>query len=118
MLKGLRILKPNINALKRDKSRPAPADAAQLFKDNQSVSEDAALAVDTIIPTPQKVKINSTDTPVSLAGGIKLEYQQDNPEQKSQVAGGGTFSCLGAESASGITVKFASQKKGMRAVIA
>ena len=42
----------------------APADAAQLFKANQSVSEDAALAVDTIIPTPQKVKIHSTDTPV------------------------------------------------------
>lgn len=90
----------------------APADAAQLFKDNQSVSEDAALAVDTIIPTPQKVKIHSTDTPVSLAGGIKLEYQQANPEQKRQVAAAvARLARLGvAESASGITVKFASQK--------
>ncbi|EGM69133.1 family 20 glycosylhydrolase [Shewanella sp. HN-41] len=90
----------------------APADAAQLFINNQAVSEDAALAVDTIIPTPQKVKLHSTDTPVSLAGGIKLEYQQDNPEQKSQVAAAvARLARLGvAESASGITVKFASQK--------
>lgn len=90
----------------------APADAAQLFKANQSVSVDAALAVDTIIPTPQKVQVHSTDTPVSLAGGIKLEYQQDNPEQKMQVAAAvARLARLGvAESASGITVKFASQK--------
>ncbi|SIQ60519.1 hexosaminidase [Shewanella morhuae] len=89
-----------------------PADAKQLFITNQSVSENAALAVNTIIPTPQKVQLHSSNTSVSLTSGIKLEYQKDNPDQPAQVAAAlARLARLGvAESASGITVKFASQK--------
>lgn len=88
-----------------------PADAAQLFINNQAVSEDAALAVNTIIPTPQKVQLHSSDKSVSLAAGIKLEYQKDNPEQPAQVAAAlARLARLGvAESTRGLAVKLVSQ---------
>lgn len=38
-----------------DADKLAPATPAQLFSNNQQVSEDASLAVNTIIPTPQKL---------------------------------------------------------------
>ncbi|MGI2066451.1 family 20 glycosylhydrolase [Shewanella sp. MF08487] len=88
-----------------------PADAAQLFITNQSVSENAALAVNTIIPTPQKVQLHSSDKSVSLASGIKLEYQQDNVEQPAQVVAAlARLARLGvAESTRGLAVTLVSQ---------
>lgn len=57
-----------------------PANAAQLFINNQAVSEDAALAVNAIIPTPQQVQVQGADKAVSLAVGLKLDYQQLDPK--------------------------------------
>lgn len=57
-----------------DADKLAPATPAQLFSKNQQVSEDASLAVNTIIPTPQKVAIHSQDKAVSLVSGIKLDF--------------------------------------------
>ncbi|MFB2638585.1 family 20 glycosylhydrolase [Shewanella bicestrii] len=57
-----------------DADKLAPATPAQLFSNNQQVSEDASLAVNTIIPTPQKVAIHSQDKAVSLTSGIKLDF--------------------------------------------
>ncbi|MDH0449691.1 family 20 glycosylhydrolase [Shewanella bicestrii] len=57
-----------------DADKLAPATPAQLFSNNQHVSEDANLAVNTIIPTPQKVAIHSQDKAVSLTSGIKLDF--------------------------------------------
>ncbi|MFV0598101.1 family 20 glycosylhydrolase [Shewanella sp.] len=57
-----------------DADKLAPATPAQLFSNNQQVSEDASLAVNTIIPTPQKVAIHSQDKAVSLTAGIKLDF--------------------------------------------
>ncbi|ASK68330.1 beta-N-acetylhexosaminidase [Shewanella bicestrii] len=57
-----------------DADKLAPATASQLFSNNQNVSEDASLAVNTIIPTPQKVAIHSQDKAVSLTSGIKLDF--------------------------------------------
>ena len=57
-----------------DADKLAPATPTQLFSNNQQVSEDASLAVNTIIPTPQKVAIHSQDKAVSLTSGIKLDF--------------------------------------------
>ena len=57
-----------------DADKLAPATPAQLFSNNQHVGEDANLAVNTIIPTPQKVAIHSQDKAVSLTSGIKLDF--------------------------------------------
>ncbi|MGL4612708.1 MAG: carbohydate-binding domain-containing protein, partial [Shewanella sp.] len=56
-----------------DTDKLAPATATQLFSNNQNVSEDASLVVNTIIPTPQKVTIHSHDKAVSLSSGIQLD---------------------------------------------
>ncbi|MGL6121427.1 MAG: family 20 glycosylhydrolase, partial [Shewanella sp.] len=53
-----------------------PADATQLFRNNLAVSENAELATNAIIPTPQKVQVHGADKAVFLAAGIKLDYQQ------------------------------------------
>ncbi|MFB2651949.1 family 20 glycosylhydrolase [Shewanella seohaensis] len=57
-----------------DADKLVPATPTQLFSNNQNVSEDASLAVNTIIPTPQKVAIHSQDKAVSLHSGIKLDF--------------------------------------------
>lgn len=64
------------------------ADAAKLFVNNQAVSEDAALATNAIIPMPQKVQVHGADKAVSLAAGIKVDYQKLDPKllMPSQVA--------------------------------
>lgn len=86
-----------------------PADAARLFINNQAVSEDAALATNTIIPTPQKVQVHGTDKAVSLAAGIKVDYQQLDPTllTPSQVAAAlARLARLGvAENDQGLAVK-------------
>ncbi|MDG5901186.1 beta-N-acetylhexosaminidase [Shewanella xiamenensis] len=56
-----------------DADKLVPATPAQLFSNNKNVSEDASLAVNTIIPTPQKVTIHSHDKAVSLTSGITLD---------------------------------------------
>lgn len=56
-----------------DADKLAPATASQLFSNNQNVSEDASLAVNTIIPTPKTVVLHSNDKVVSLSSGIKLD---------------------------------------------
>ncbi|WP_198782616.1 family 20 glycosylhydrolase [Shewanella putrefaciens] len=85
------------------------ADAATLFVNNQAVSEDAALATNAIIPTPQKVLVHSADKGVSLAAGIKVDYQQLDPTllMPSQVAAAlARLDRLGvAENDQGLTVK-------------
>lgn len=43
-----------------------------LFLDNQGVDTQSESAVNTIIPTPLSVEVTSTDRPVSLVQGIKL----------------------------------------------
>lgn len=86
-----------------------PADAARLFINNQAVSEDAALATNAIIPTPQKVQVHGTDKAVSLAAGIKVDYQQLDPTllTPSQVAAAlARLARLGvAENDQGLAVK-------------
>lgn len=56
-----------------DADKLAPATASQLFSNNQNVSEDASLAVNTIIPTPKTLVLHSNDKVVSLSSGIKLD---------------------------------------------
>lgn len=86
-----------------------PADAGLLFINNQVVDEDATLATNTIIPTPQKVQVHGADKAVSLAAGIKLDYQQLDPNvlNPNQVAAAlARLARLGvAESDQGLMVK-------------
>ncbi|MCG9965924.1 family 20 glycosylhydrolase [Shewanella cutis] len=68
-----------------DADKLVPATPAQLFSNNQNVSEDASLAVNTIIPTPQKVAIHSHDKAVSLSSGIKLDVASvSSPSAENQ----------------------------------
>ncbi|MGL5359058.1 MAG: family 20 glycosylhydrolase, partial [Shewanella sp.] len=57
-----------------DEDKLAPATPAQLFSNNQHLSDDASLAVNSIIPTPQNVVIHNQSKAVSLAAGIKLDF--------------------------------------------
>lgn len=86
-----------------------PADATRLFINNQAITEDAALAINAIIPTPQKVQLHGADKAVSLAAGIKVDYQQLDPklEMPSQVAAAlARLARLGvAENDQGLAVK-------------
>ncbi|VEE61048.1 Chitobiase precursor [Shewanella putrefaciens] len=97
-----------------DADKLAPATPAQLFSNNQQVSEDASLAVNTIIPTPQKVAIHSQDKAVSLTSGIKLDFgsvtnasaAQQPLEPKQLVAALSRLARLGVnESEQGLAVK-------------
>lgn len=97
-----------------DADKLAPATPTQLFSDNQQVSEDANLAVNTIIPTPQKVAIHSQDKAVSLTSGIKLDFgsvtnasaAQQSLEPKQLAAALSRLARLGVnESEQGLAVK-------------
>lgn len=97
-----------------DADKLAPATPTQLFSNNQQVSEDANLAVNTIIPTPQKVAIHSQDKAVSLTSGIKLDFgsvtnvsaAQQSLEPKQLAAALSRLARLGVnESEQGLAVK-------------
>ncbi|ABI40007.1 beta-N-acetylhexosaminidase [Shewanella sp. MR-4] len=97
-----------------DADKLAPATPAQLFSNNQQVSEDASLAVNTIIPTPQKVAIHSQDKAVSLTSGIKLDFgsvtnasaAQQSLDSKHLAAALSRLARLGVnESEQGVAVK-------------
>ncbi|MCH1928605.1 carbohydate-binding domain-containing protein [Shewanella sp. A25] len=52
-----------------------PATAAQLYINNAAVSDNAALAVNSIVPTPQHIDIKANDKSVLLSKGVKIVYQ-------------------------------------------
>ncbi|QFU21797.1 carbohydate-binding domain-containing protein [Shewanella eurypsychrophilus] len=76
-----------------------------LFQANQGIDFQPELVTNTIIPTPLNVNVSSTDRPVSLKGGIKLELHE--VKRSAIDAAVARLSRIGVnESSSGLVVSF------------
>lgn len=76
-----------------------------LFQANQGIDFEPELVTNTIIPTPLRVEVSSTDKPVSLKSGIKLELN-DVKRQAIDAALARLSRIDVKESSSGLAVSF------------